>query len=86
MSEYRKKITIRVSSQTAYHLEAEAERLGISPGRVVDELMRAAKSCGEVCGICGKHHKNEQISLKVRRVDNGHLWCGAEGAGTIPEG
>lgn len=45
MSEYRKKITIRVSSQTAYHLE------------VVDELMRAAKSCGEVCGICGKHHK-----------------------------
>ena len=26
MSEYRKKITIRVSSQTAYHLEAEAER------------------------------------------------------------
>lgn len=24
MSEYRKKITIRVSSQTAYHLEAEA--------------------------------------------------------------
>lgn len=57
MSEYRKKITIRISSQTAYHLEAEAERLGISPGRVVDELMRAAKSCGEVCGICGKHHK-----------------------------
>lgn len=57
MSEHRKKITIRVSSQTAYHLEAEAERLGISPGRVVDELMRAAKSCEEVCGICGKHHK-----------------------------
>ena len=28
MSEHRKKITIRVSSQTAYHLEAEAERLG----------------------------------------------------------
>ena len=26
-------------------------------GCVVDELMRAAKSCGEVCGICGKHHK-----------------------------
>ena len=49
MSEHRKKITIRVSSQTAYHLEAEAERLGISPGRVVDELMRSAKSCGEVC-------------------------------------
>lgn len=23
----------------------------------LDELMRAAKSCGEVCGICGKHHK-----------------------------
>ena len=54
MSEHRKKITIRVSSQTAYHLEAEAERLGISPG-----LMRAAKSCGEVCGICGKHHKKQ---------------------------
>lgn len=51
--------TIRVSSQTAYHLEAEAERLGISPGRVVDELMRAAKFCGEVCGICGKHHKKQ---------------------------
>lgn len=59
MSEHRKKITIRVSSQTAYHLEAEAERLGISPGRVVDELMRSAKSCGKVCGICGKHHKNQ---------------------------
>ena len=52
MSEHRKKITIRVSSQTAYHLEAEAERLGISPGRVVDELMRAAK-------FCGKHHKKQ---------------------------
>ena len=43
MSEHRKKITIRVSSQTAYHLEAEAERLGISPGRVVDELMRGGQ-------------------------------------------
>lgn len=52
MSEHRKKITIRVSSQTAYHLEAEAERLGISPGRVVDELMRAATT------------KSKQISLK----------------------
>lgn len=57
MSEHRRKITIRVSPQTAYHLEAEAERRGISPGRIVDELMRAAKSCGEVCGICGKHNK-----------------------------
>ena len=57
MSEHRKKITIRVSSQTAYHLEAEAERLGISPGREVDELMRAAKSCGEEWGICGNHLK-----------------------------
>lgn len=64
MSEHRKKITIRVSSQTAYHLEAEAERLGISPGRVVDELMRAAKSCGEVCGIVENTTKNNQISLK----------------------
>ena len=64
MSEHRRKITIRVSSQTAYHLEAEAERLGISPGRVVDELMRAAKSCGEVCGICGKHHKKQALLLK----------------------
>lgn len=57
MSEHRRKITIRVSPQTAYHLEAEAERLGISPGRVVDKLMRAAKSCREMCGICEKHHK-----------------------------
>ena len=37
----------------------QTERLGISPGRVVDELMRSAKSCGEVCGICGKHHKKQ---------------------------
>lgn len=57
MSEHRKKITIRVSPQTAYHLEADAERLGITPGRLVDELMRAAKSCGEVCEPCGKRHK-----------------------------
>ena len=26
-------------------------------GCVVDELMRAAKSCREMCGICEKHHK-----------------------------
>lgn len=59
MSEHRRKITIRVSPQTAYHLEAEAERLGISPGRVVDELMRAVKTYGEVCETCGKHHKKQ---------------------------
>ena len=28
-------------------------------GCVVDELMRASKSCGEVCGICGKHNKKQ---------------------------
>lgn len=59
MSEHRRKITIRVSSQTAYHLEAEAERWGITPGRVVDELMKTAKSCGEVRGTCGKPHKKQ---------------------------
>ena len=60
MSEHRKKITIRVSSQTAYHLEAEAERLSISPGRVVDELMRVEK-CVE---FVENTTKSKQISLK----------------------
>ena len=64
MSEHRKKITIRVSSQTAYHLEAEAERLGISPGRVVDERRGRPNSVEKCVEFVENTTKSKQISLK----------------------
>ena len=41
MSQHKKKITVRVASQTAYHIRETAERLGVKEGEVVDILVQA---------------------------------------------
>ena len=53
MSLYKKKITLRVTSQTAFHLEEMARKAGTSEGRIVDELVKAARPCVKVDGNCG---------------------------------
>lgn len=59
MSLHKKKITLRVTSQTAFHLEEMARKAGTSEGRIVDELVKAARPCVKVGGNCGKHHKKQ---------------------------
>lgn len=53
MSLHKKKITLRVTSQTAFHLEEMARKAGASEGRIVDELVKAARPCVKVGGNCG---------------------------------
>lgn len=48
MSLHKKKITLRVTSQTAFHLEEMARKAGTSEGRIVDELVKAARPCVKV--------------------------------------
>lgn len=43
MSRHKKKITIRVTAQTAYHLEQMAQAAGAGPGKIVDSLVTAAR-------------------------------------------
>lgn len=46
MSQHKKKITVRVASQTAYHIRETAERLGVKEGEVVDILVQAMQKGG----------------------------------------
>lgn len=39
MRKHKKKITIRVTSQTAFHLDQTAKKKGVTPGRVIDILV-----------------------------------------------
>ena len=43
MSLHRKKITLRVTSQTAYHLEEMAAELGKTEGQLIDAMVAAAR-------------------------------------------
>lgn len=43
MSQHKKKITVRVASQTAYHIRETAERLGVKEGEVVDTWYRRCR-------------------------------------------
>lgn len=43
MSQHKKKITVRVASQTAYHIRETAERLGVKEGEVVDIWYRRCR-------------------------------------------
>lgn len=64
MSLHKKKITLRVTSQTAFHLEEMARKAGTSEGRIVDELVKAARPCVKVVEIVEFHVKQQEISLK----------------------
>ena len=57
MSRHKKKITIRVTAQTAYHLEQMAQAAGAAPGRIVDSLVTAARKGGS-------HGRNRQSEAK----------------------
>lgn len=43
MSQHRKKVTIRVSSQTAYHLCELAAANHTTEGKIVDRLVKASR-------------------------------------------
>lgn len=43
MSLHRKKTTVRVTSQTAYHLEEMAAALGKTEGQLIDAMVAAAR-------------------------------------------
>ena len=65
MSQHKKKITIRVTAQTAYHLEQMAQAAGASPGQIVDALTTAARKGGRKDAGC-----IEQLCLEPRRRPN----------------
>lgn len=46
MSLHRQRITLRVTSQTAYHIRQTAERLGMTEGEIVDALVRVMQKGG----------------------------------------
>ena len=49
MSQHKRKITIRVTTQTAYHIKCMAQIAGITPGQIVDNLDLAARKGGSLC-------------------------------------
>lgn len=53
MSQHKKKITVRVASQTAYHIRETAERLGVKEGEVVDILVQAMQKGGGIPASAG---------------------------------
>ncbi len=48
-----KKITVRVASQTAYHIRETAERLGVKEGEIVDILVQAMQKGGGIPASAG---------------------------------
>lgn len=53
MSQHKKKITVRVASQTAHHIRETAERLGVKEGEVVDILVQAMQKGGGIPASAG---------------------------------
>ena len=53
MSQHKRKITIRVTTQTAYHIKCMAQIAGITPGQIVDNLVLAieldSRKGGSLC-------------------------------------
>ena len=62
MSQHKKKITVRVASQTAYHIRETAERLGVKEGEVVDILVQAMQKGGGIPASAGRRPRKTMWS------------------------
>ena len=60
MSQHKKKITVRVASQTAYHIRETAERLGVKEGEVVDILVQG----GGIPASAGRRPRKDHVERR----------------------
>lgn len=61
MSQHKKKITVRVASQTAHHIRETAERLGVKEGEVVDILVQAMQKGGGIPASAGRRPRKDHV-------------------------
>lgn len=59
-----KKITVRVASQTAYHIRETAERLGVKEGEVVDILVQAMQKGGGIPASAGRRPRKDHVERR----------------------
>lgn len=68
MSLHKQKITLRVTSQTAYHIRQTADRLGMTEGQVIDALVSASRKGGrrisELCYL--QREKTKEYAKTIR--------------------
>lgn len=64
MSQHKKKITVRVASQTAYHIRETAERLGVKEGEVVDILVQAMQKGGGTTASAGRRPRKDHVERR----------------------
>ncbi len=64
MSQHKKKITVRVASQTAYHIRETAERLGVKEGEVVDILIQAMQKGGGIPASAGRRPRKDHVERR----------------------
>lgn len=60
MSQHRKKITVRVTSQTAYHLRSLAEANNTTEGKIIDALVVASRTVKKSVEIVNSHAKQKK--------------------------
>jgi hypothetical protein len=61
MSLHKQKITLRVTSQTAYHIRQTADRLGMTEGEVVDILVKTMQKGGGLQGLRGNEPRKNHV-------------------------
>lgn len=61
MSLHKQKITMRVTSQTAYHIRRTAEHLGMAEGEVVDILVKTMQKGGGLQGLRGNDPRKSHV-------------------------
>ena len=64
MSLHKKKITMRVTSQTAHHIKTTAERLGMSEGQVIDILVQAMQKGGGFPASAGRRPRKDHVERR----------------------
>lgn len=64
MSQHRKKITVRVTSQTAHHLRSLAEANNTTEGKIIDALVTASRPVKKSVETVDFHVKQQQIRRK----------------------
>lgn len=64
MSQHRKKITVRVTSQTAYHLAEIAKANNTTEGKIIDALVTASRPVEKCVEIVDFHVKQQKTRRK----------------------
>ena len=64
MSQHKKKITVRVTSQTAHDIRETAESLGVKVGEVVDILVQAMQKGGGIPASAGRRPRKDHVERR----------------------